>query len=67
MTPSKAFNFHSFEWREIRVMLGQRRSELVERLVSADDAEVRGRIKEIDQVLSLDKQPVEDEPPPVNY
>lgn len=67
MTLSKSFNVHSAEWREIKKILEERRSELVEKLVKLNDEETRGRIKEIDEILLLEKRVVEEEPPPLEY
>ncbi len=55
MTPSN-FNWHSYEWRIVKEKLMQQRTELVERLIRADDAEVRGKIKQIDSVLSWESE-----------
>jgi hypothetical protein len=55
MTPSD-FNWHSYEWRMIQERLVQQRTDLIERLIRIDDAEVRGKIKQIDEVLSWNKE-----------
>jgi hypothetical protein len=69
MTLSKAFNKHSTEWRELKGLLIERKAELVTRLVSTNTEEPRGRIKEIDEVLSLDKKDDQTilQPGPMNY
>lgn len=51
MTPSD-FNWYSTEWRITKEKLMQKRADLVERLIRMDDAEVRGKIKQIDEILS---------------
>lgn len=51
MTPSD-FNWYSTEWRMTKEKLTQKRTDLVERLIRLDDAEVRGKIKMIDEILS---------------
>lgn len=55
MTPSD-FNWHSVEWRYVKTELMQQRTDLIERLIRADDAEVRGKIKQIDEILSWETQ-----------
>jgi hypothetical protein len=40
-------------WSLLAAELRQRRADLLERLVAADDPELRGAIKEIDQILQL--------------
>lgn len=67
MTLSKAFNKHSNEWREIKAILEDRRERLVASLVSLNNEEIRGRIKEIEETLSLDKQESEPPPQPLEY
>lgn len=45
------FNWHSAEWRTIKDKLTKQRLDLIEKLIRADDAETRGKIKQIDAVL----------------
>jgi hypothetical protein len=40
-------------WPTVAAELARRRAEMVERLVAADNAELRGAIKQIDEVLQL--------------
>ena len=67
MTLSNKFNVYAPEWREIKALLNARRSDLVEKLVASDDSETRGRIKEIDNILSLDKPEEAIDSPPSQY
>ena len=50
------FNFYAQEWLSLKGVLSQQRTELVERLIKADDAETRGKIKMIDSILSLETE-----------
>ena len=64
MELSKSFNKHSAEWMEIKTLLTQRKQDLIERLIAKDCEETRGRIKAIDEILSLDE--VEEAPDVLN-
>ena len=50
------FNWYSAEWRVLKEALLLKRTDLVERLVRADDAEVRGKIKQLDEILQLENE-----------
>lgn len=56
MTLSSKFDKSSYEWKEIKILLNVERLKLIERLVNQDNPEVRGSIKKIDEILSLDKE-----------
>jgi len=66
MTLSNEFNRYSNEWREIKRVLTEKRASLIESLVAGDDDQIRGRIKMIDDIIDLDKDPLP-EPPELNY
>lgn len=61
------FNFYSVEWQAVKQILTVRRTELIERLVARNDDELRGRIKAIDEVLSLDAPRAATETPAAIY
>lgn len=67
MTLSNTFNRHSAEWKELKKTLTDRKADLVESLISQESDEVRGRIKEIDNILSLDKKEEAQIAPPMQY
>lgn len=67
MTLSSGFNRYSTEWKELKQILTDRKADLVETLISQEDDEVRGRIKEIDNILSLDKKEEVQIAPPMQY
>lgn len=67
MTLSDGFSEHSAEWREIKELLTGRKEALVEQLISTNCDEVRGRIKQIDEILSLSKQTDEEAIPSIRY
>lgn len=56
MTLSNGFKKHSPEWIEFKGILAEEKTKLVTKLIHKDDDEVRGRIKMIDDILSLDKE-----------
>lgn len=67
MTLSSNFNKHSLEWREVFELMLQRKEELTEQLIASNDDEVRGKIKMIDEILSLDTDEVVEEPQSIDY
>jgi ferritin-like metal-binding protein YciE len=54
MTLSDSFNKHSAEWRELKGLITRRKEDLTKRLVAKNCDETRGRIKALEEILSLD-------------